>query len=570
MAQSVRIVVGIAAAAVALAITMLPVMALLPSSIIPLQMLGAGLFATEYYHLDTQNAPSFDLLLSESDIYMWSDPANLEQFNASECSVHGPGIGGTIALALGSHHVFNITTHNITASGQPSAPWLRRGAHFEVLIRSDSYRARPRTIDLGNGNYTIDVNVPPFHWLAGPMVLEVWLLSSGGGAVAADIQWSPSLVGEYSLLFVDTATNAAHAEALDVQCRSDVWSRPVWSGYWVRLSAAGPACNTRMCNATLPYVKREPSLFPCNKQGWVYRLHGCYFRLFSVRESRQCLNNEWLFFLGDSNFQDTTRNLGVNALQLNRTDFLLTLGDLRAVKRTFDAVIRDKRPGVPIEYRATQVFNGAFPDTRDYVGLKVYDDELYHQHVRSFWDHRVTPANHTYASPTIVVLNDASLHGAQWTWGGEGMRDYNTRFGSKLLPLMESLHSGSSNAVPTTGREPQRWLYRFTITPAGLRARKLPANPHKVELMNHLVAHRLLEHSMQDPRNIQWSFLDAYDITYPWHWDLTHSDGGHYGREGVSMVDDMVVHIYLDYMCGTGRSGSSAPLDAMTVEGRDR
>jgi len=55
-------------------------------------------------------------------------------------------------------------------------------------------------------------------------------------------------------------------------------------------------------------------------------------------------------------------------------------------------------------------------------------------------------------------------------------------------------------------------------------------------------------------------FVDAYDLTFPWHYDNNYSDGGHYGRApGVDFfwhrkphhyfVDIMLAHLLLNAIC---------------------
>lgn len=49
-----------------------------------------------------------------------------------------------------------------------------------------------------------------------------------------------------------------------------------------------------------------------------------------------------------------------------------------------------------------------------------------------------------------------------------------------------------------------------------------------------------------------WRFLDMYDLTFPFHFDLSVSDGGHYGRhhcEESDSVDRMQIQVLLNGLC---------------------
>ena len=49
-----------------------------------------------------------------------------------------------------------------------------------------------------------------------------------------------------------------------------------------------------------------------------------------------------------------------------------------------------------------------------------------------------------------------------------------------------------------------------------------------------------------------WTFLDFFDMTFPFHYDNLYSDGGHYGRWGdprSEMVDRMQVQVLLNGLC---------------------
>jgi hypothetical protein len=50
----------------------------------------------------------------------------------------------------------------------------------------------------------------------------------------------------------------------------------------------------------------------------------------------------------------------------------------------------------------------------------------------------------------------------------------------------------------------------------------------------------------------EWSFLDMFDMTFPWHFNEDVSDGGHYGRHfkvGADNVDRMQIQVLLNGLC---------------------
>lgn len=406
---------------------------------------------------------------------------------------------------------------------------------------------------MNNGNYTLTIFVPGFSWIEGSFTLEIYLLCSGGGGVANDYFIGPSVVDVRSLDFVIGNL----FQPLDEPCGEEVWKAPIWSGYWIiqpAVTISGANGYERQFKETIIPLLDNPKIFPSNPKRWIYRLKNCFFPVQTTTRSQKCVNSTWIFMQGDSNVQDTTRNLALNALQLNEdssaTSSLHSASmSLRSVDRTSDFILRNDS----MFYRSSISFNGAFPTTENFHALHVYDNPGFLTTLMDAWMKPIpTKYGLSFTTPSLSYVNDAGLHGAYYTWGLLGLISYINFLNTFALPVFESLHRFSLDVKSNISRnqwpKETAWLWRNTITPAG-NSRVLPKNPYKVEIMNHLIAHELQEHSQKDEKNIQWSFIDAFDLTYPWHFDNSVSDGAHYGRYGNSMVDDMLVQILLHFYC---------------------
>jgi len=127
-----------------------------------------------------------------------------------------------------------------------------------------------------------------------------------------------------------------------------------------------------------------------------------------------------------------------------------------------------------------------------------------------------------------------------------------------------------------------RRVWKHNTAPAGA-SRGKPANAQKLEAFNRLVVAVLLNETATGgargdhgasarararaaPRGAAagcarplhgasdaWSFLDSFDMSFPFHFDHAFSDGGHYGRfspDGVTeMLDRMVIQALLNTLC---------------------
>jgi hypothetical protein len=489
-------------------------------------------------------------LMSKEDILWRANAENVAEFTAFQCTVYGPEEGSV--LELEKEYTFIISAR--PTSSKDSRP--AAGAHFEVLLHSQQFRSRPRIEDMNNGNYTLTIFIPGFSWLEGSFTLEIYLLCSGGGGVANDKFIGPSVVDVRAFEFV----SGNLIQPPDQPCGEEVWKFPVWSGYWIiqpAVTISEASGYERQFRETMIPLLENPLLFPSNPRRWIYRHKNCFFPVRTAMSSQKCMNSSWVFMHGDSNMQDTTRNLALNALQLvddSAATSLLhsAIISLRSVDRTSDLILRNES----IYYRSSIINNGAYPPGYNYQGLLVYQNPDFLKSLKDAWTKSIPPQYGQFLRPSLMYVNDAALHGAQYTWGPSGLISYLGMFMDAALPALEELHRRSLDNTSIISYEwpiQTAWLWRNTITPAG-NSRTMPANPHKVEILNHLIAHEIQKHSRKDEKNIQWSFIDAFDITYPWHFDNFFSDGGHYGRYGNSMVDDMLVQVLLHFYCSRGNN----------------
>lgn len=511
--------------------------------------------ASELHFHSTESSSSPLLLMSKEHVLWRSNVENVAAFTATQCTIKGPEEGSVLELSMEYTFMITASPHQFSSLFSQDTSRPAAGAHFEVLLHSHQFRYRPLIEDMNDGNYTLTISVPGFSWLAGRYTLEIYLLCSGGGGVANDHFVGPSLVDVRSLDFV--RVNSMNPP--DHPCGLEIWKQPVWSGYWIiqpAMSLSDAVGYERQFQETIMPLLDDPKIFPSNPNRWIYRLKTCFFPVRAASRSQFYINSSWIFMHGDSNMQDTTRNLALNALQLIEDSAALSLLhsspiSLRTVDRTSDLILHNDS----MHYRSSIINNGAYPPSYNYQGLLVYNNPDFLKSLKDAWMKEVpSPYGHPFHYPSLMYVNDAALHGAQDTWGPVGLISYIGMFHDATLPALEDLHRLSMKVMSNVTNQLQKqtmWLWRTTITPAG-NSRIMPANPHKVEILNHLIVQEVQEHSRKDQHNIQWSFIDAFDITYPWHFDNSLSDGGHYGRYGNSMVDDMLVQVLLHFYFSQG------------------
>lgn len=74
-------------------------------------------------------------------------------------------------------------------------------------------------------------------------------------------------------------------------------------------------------------------------------------------------------------------------------------------------------------------------------------------------------------------------------------------------------------------------IYRYSNTPPNHLNSTLatPMNPSSMEMIN-LLERRYLESYNLEKMNGEMTFLDSFELTWPWHFDGEMNQGPHYGR----------------------------------------
>ncbi|XP_020580613.1 uncharacterized protein LOC110024796 [Phalaenopsis equestris] len=305
-----------------------------------------------------------------------------------------------ILLSAGDIHEF--TLHSLDASLRPRCVG---GDYFETDLSSHSWKSRPPILDLGNGSYTLRLQLhPSFASQNAIFNLSIVLLfrSFDGLKIYPDRLAVRREVSRISIKFFTPLTSVPLPN-LQI-CQPNDFTHAAWSGRWTRL--------TRNDSCTVDHAGRyrciDPA-FPCEQpwcsgslaalesNGWVYSAH-CAFRLFEQSSAWRCLRGKWLLFWGDSNHVDTIRNL---------LNFVLGLVDIEAVPRRFDRYFTN-----PVNnsetLRITNVFNGHWNDSLNYLGLA----SLRHAPFRSLlWKYLDEPGGQT---PDAIVLNSGLHDGFYW------------------------------------------------------------------------------------------------------------------------------------------------------------
>ena len=117
----------------------------------------------------------------------------------------------------------------------------------------------------------------------------------------------------------------------------------------------------------------------------------------------------------------------------------------------------------------------------------------------------------------------------------------------------ESRNAGVGASSSKTG---PTFIWRSTIAPCGF-ARCFDANPQTAADINSLIIEKLVDERAPDSTPFWSSFIDGYDLTFPFHFDNVHCDGGHYGKRGYSKyrktntTEDFVDHVSTSMHTGT-------------------
>ena len=385
---------------------------------------------------------------------------------------------------------------------------------------------------------------------------------------------------------------------------------PFWEGHWVAqpLAPGGAPCARGACAGAPP---GEVLTLP-----WVYRLPECHVHLFAPPAARACLNGSWLFSSGDSNFLDTAGNL-INAT-LGLSAQVAGVLDMPAVMprgRSFD--IRGARPGWDPGrvVRATGVDeNEDAPLPENWARDAVWPDANFSFRVGNIWNaapqeggaledqcchglmviHRegwrgrhqlaLLPDGARGMGPDVLFVNTGLHDGMRFSLNAYALHDFASELELSAVPwwagtLRGWATEGGGGGEGRGSKCKPRLIWRNTVAPGG-RARMKRSNPQHMEVFNRLAAVAVARgggggrgalragggggrgagcarpfHTASD----EWSFLDMFDMTFPWHFDEAVSDGGHYGRHfgpGTDNVDRMQLQVLLNGLCPVAEGGA--------------
>jgi len=460
-------------------------------------------------------------------------------------------------------------TATLVAEDAAGKPRCGGGDYFEVLLygggplgsRGPAILKRPWLQDGGTGNYTLNLHVPAIDTLVGDYVLHIHPLflqgegfgtkgpltmkatvarmhdkddltvrlwfgergSCGGGAGGGGGGGEP--VGGKPVNGAPPSQSPRPSPPPPLPaCTRSMMAEPAWRGYWLRAPphyAANP-CEPPYCAAGSTTIQ---SVMDDNVDLWVYRREDCAFKLMHPRDARRCLDGKSVLGMGDSNMQDTFRNLMMHALQVD-PDWFIPDGNLY-LDRTFNFSLHfpgTVSPGYgelpAFSLQLGMIFTGHWNiRVKGGLGVKVYANETWLAGVEDWWRRLPGPPDH-------LVVNDAGLHTCQWTSGDpHGLPKAAALLRDHVVPWWLKNHRRGEK-----GATPPKLLFRSNVVP-GHESRSLRANPQSLEALNAITAAELLRGLKGDDADIKSAALvDFYDMTFPFHYYDFYGDGGHYGR----------------------------------------
>ena len=212
------------------------------------------------------------------------------------------------------------------------------------------------------------------------------------------------------------------------------------------------------------------------------------------------------------------------------------------------------RPGTEynMSFRLGSIYNAAPSDDGKNFGLaSVYSKPWQGRHEAAWAQFREEKR-----LPNLMFINSGLHDGLRFSGHPFALKDY-LLAAEDMVGFWEGLRDKGAGAgaggVGGGGLCAPRTVWRHTIAPAGA-SRSMKSNPQKMEVFNRLMGGKLLfnnnkngsgsgEGGRPHPRlhaecggvpfatpKPAWGFLDAFDMTFPFHHDNEHSDGGHYGR----------------------------------------
>lgn len=465
--------------------------------------------------------------LSSNLLAQWLAPGGEPCKDSRTVEITMPDLDDKKILELPTAETHEFIFHALDASGNRICIG---GDYFETDLSGESWKSRPPVKDLGNGSYSLKLQVHP-HF-AGNYTLTVILLFRH----FEGLKFSPNRFAydkqlrKFSIKFYKTEGELPKLKT----CRKSDFRGDVWSGRWTR-HAKNDAClisNDGRYRCLDPHLPcRDPwchgSLGLLESNGWVYSTH-CSFKIFTGQSAWKCLNKRWIFFWGDSNHVDTIRNLLYFVLD--------DAAELQFVSRRFDKNFTN--PKNPNQWvRITNIFNGHWNGTQNYQGLNSLKNDGFRELLKSYFSGETVP--------DTMIMNSGLHDGVFWS---------NLRSFTRGAEYAASFWAEVLESVRKKGLKPPEFIYRTTIATGGY-ARTLAFNPNKMEAFNEVFLDKLRE------AGVVTGVMDGFDMTYPWHYDNRCNDGVHYGRTPAKMkwrdgqighqyfVDLMLVHVWLNFLC---------------------
>lgn len=414
------------------------------------------------------------------------------------------------------------------------------GDYYELDLSSPLWKSRPPSKDLQNGTYAVQFMVPDVY--AGDYTFSAFLLFDAYHGLDYNGEtWSiKELTASLRIKFVTPEANSNDSsDNLQTlkRCESKGadFQRHEWSGRWSRPQEINDSC---IPNAEGRYLHCFPNNIPCRNPswcsgnvetleslGWSYSAH-CTFHIFQPQEAWDCLAGRWLFFWGDSNHQDTIRNLLTFILQIRPPPGR----DLRhfAIDRSYQNWFRNPA-NLDQELRISSHYNGHPMVDSHGIGLACLENPHYRDYVTNFFRGK--------RYPDTVIMN-SGLH--------DGWHQQNVATYTKTVDM--ALQYWSDLFRNLTGGKVPELVYRTTIAPAGA-SRGMQSNAQKMEVFNRIATEQVQQ------RFPQVKLVDAFDMSFSFHYDNNYSDGGHYGRPPDAdqphfyFVDVMLAHVLLNALC---------------------
>ncbi|MCO5546896.1 hypothetical protein L7F22_000333 [Adiantum nelumboides] len=278
--------------------------------------------------------------------------------------------------------------------------------------------------------------------------------------------------------------------------------------------------------------------------GWIYSRSTCSFMIWDKKQAWQCLQGRWLLFWGDSNLQDSISNLLFFILGFPKRP---RMG--RILHKLYTNPLNSSQ-----SLLISLLFNGHYDESKNGRGLASLYNASYCLRLRRLY---LSGCNNSFGPDAVIITS--GLHDAEHF---RTVRDFSAAvdfaadFWRRLI--YEGADAEKTNA--SKGRLSPTVVLRTAVAPAGgARTKDKQANPHKMEVFNAIMVEKFSRELGR--QGVVVHVLDAYDATFPFHFDHNHSDGLHYGREPKSQlspwfgrphhyfVDNMLNHMLLNCLC---------------------